>query len=195
MYNLGFDIDEVICKTFDHIRNYLYNNFEFDFDPETVKTHDFDKHPMYEEQKDAFDALFKEFKNPNFFKECAADKAGVDIIKRLYRKGHRIYFISNRPQGTEKETIMWFKENKVPFHKVVHTGYNVGKGVYGRKLKLDFYIDDRSEDIDSMLEHKNKWSKGIFLFDKPWNRHYSNKRVGRLKDWDSVFKAIDIPRK
>ena len=195
MYKLGFDVDEVICKTFDCIREYLNDNFGFDFDPETVEIHDFNEHPLYQEQKKAFEALYEEFKNMDFFKDCDAYERGVRVIKNLYKKGHHIYFISNRPQGGEEATAKWLRKHSIPFHKILHAGYKVEKGFYGRQLNLDFYVDDRPEDIESMLKYKNKWSKGLFLFDKPWNRYYNNDNVKRISDWDDIFNTINIPRR
>lgn len=194
MYKLGFDLDEVLVKTLDRVREYLTNEFGFDIEPETITDFRFYKHPLYEENQEAFESLFEKFKDMSFFESCKPDKTGVKTLKQLQRKGHTLYFISNRPKGREEETAKWFRKYKIPFNKIFHTNFDTDKGFVGRHLNLDFYVDDRVEDIESMLKYKNRWKKGIFIFDKPWNRHYHNNRVGRLYDWQEVMHIVNNPK-
>lgn len=193
MYKLGFDIDEVVCKTGERIESFLLEKHGVELDMSTVKDHNFTKHPLYEEYPEVFEELFKEFRDVAFFNPCNPYKKGVNTLRKLYKKGHYLYFISSRPKGDEEKTARWFRSHKIPFHAIYHVDRKGEKGVVGRQLNLDFYVDDHIDDIESMLKYKKRWTKGVFLFDKPWNKYYTNDMVRRVFDWNDIFNIINIP--
>lgn len=195
MYKLGFDIDEVLVKTMDKAQKYLYNEFGVELDFNTITEFRLNEHPLYEEYSEAFESLFEKFQDMDFFDDCSPYGEAVKVLKKLNKKGHELYFISNRPKNGEEKTALWFRKHKIPFTKIYHTNFHREKGSVGRQLNLDFYVDDRPKDIESMLKYKHRWTKGLFIFDKPWNKDYYDSKVGRIYDWYDILNVINIPAK
>lgn len=194
MARLGFDIDEVISNTYEWIVWYLKDTYNFKLDYTMQTDYDFTKHPKYYRNKKAFKDVFERFKVLDYLDDVVPNERGVQVLRNLFRKGHKIHFISARPEGLEHRTKRWFVNNGIPFHSVHHVGRGNTKGPTVKRLKLDFYIDDNSKDLSSILNYKKNWKKGIFIFDKPWNVSYSSKYVDRLYTWDDILKRIHMPR-
>lgn len=189
---LGFDIDEVICFTVDKTITYLKDKWDIQLNREEINIYEFSKHPLLEGNDIVLEDLYCQYRHPSlsFYEDCLPDKKGVDVIKKLKRAGHLIYFISSRPVGSEDKTALWLRKHKIPFNYIKHVGVSDAKGRVCKQLKLDFYMDDYGKCLDSLLEQKKFWHRGIAVLDKPWNRDYNNEKVMRIKKWHDVLRKL-----
>lgn len=121
----------------------------------------------------------------------------VDALRSLRRAGHRFYFITARRADEYDVTINWLRRNNIPFEALYVSPSIKGdsrKGLLGRSLNLDFYIDDQYKHIENMYRYKNRWTKGLGLFTRPWNR--TEKIDGniciRFENWQDIIRHLGI---
>ena len=188
---LGFDIDGVICPLMDKVESYVKEKYDIDFNQNNLHNFSLKHSPDIGDYKEILDDLKNKFSDPSidFYMDCTADPDGVNVLKKLKRRGHLLYFISARPLGAESKTAIWLRKNKVPFNYIKHVGHTE-KGHLCRNLKLDFYIDDNTSCIEDVLKHKQSWPIGVAVFDRPWNRDYVNKKVIRITSWYDLLRII-----
>ena len=191
---LGFDVDEVICFTVDKTIEYIKDKWDIQLELDKISIYEFSQHPLLKGNEVVLEDLYKQYREPSlaFYADCLPDMAGVDVIKKLKRAGHLIYFISSRPIGSEDKTALWLRKHKIPFNYIKHVGASDAKGKACKRLKLDFYMDDYGKCLDSLLDQKKSWPCGLAVLDKPWNRSYHNEKVMRIKRWHDVLRKIGV---
>lgn len=99
-------------------------------------------------------------------------------VSALYRRGHRVVFITSDPSAGASGKIQWlyrhgFVENQNDWI-IMHD-----KSL----LRCDVLIDDGPRNIISTPAR-------AIVFDQPWNRHLSN--YSRAKNWHGVVSLIDF---
>lgn len=109
-----------------------------------------------------------------------------EALRRLcVDREHDVYFITARPGLQAKlQTELWLAPQIKTFPTVLITSH---KGLAARTLDLDFYIDDRYEnvlDVASSVVINNGPSAGprvqTFLLDRPWNQQELPPEIRRV---------------
>lgn len=195
IYKLGFDIDEVVCKTINTIIGYLKCYYNIEWSYERFNSYSFEKTRFVKDKalnKLIADHLVRLVNDPDVHLSFEPYSGAIKYINKYKSKGHSIHFVSNRPFKQEDITIKWLKENGFPFDSLHHVGWKIKKGDICNDLELDFYIDDHIGCIDSILSHKRRYKKGLLLFDKPWNQGYKHSKVVRVHSWKEIDKHLDL---
>lgn len=181
---LGFDLDEVVVDLVSEFECHLKETYGIAWSIEMFTTYHF-KYCMFDSNKSVNDDIIcnltKHANNAEFQFKALPVTGACEAINKLNKENHEIYFITSRPKQNKKLTAMWLEKNNIPFDCLEVIGHEADKGVYGDKLGLDMFVDDLDTHLDSMKKYKKEWSKGLLLFNKPWN---SNKVV------DSTFKKV-----
>lgn len=118
----------------------------------------------------------------------------VEALQTLSREGHYLYFVTDRAAlaGDDlylKETIKiyterWLEDNFIPWHNVYYTG---DKATKAKELGLDFFLDDKIENYDSL----EGVVKGNYLFDRPWNqRNDLWNEPNRVRSWSEFVREV-----
>ncbi len=118
-------------------------------------------------------------------------KESINIINKLKRQGHKIFIVTKRPVSFTGITKAWLDKNNIKFDKLVLTG-DADKGDFARQLKLDFFIDDREDNLYELYSSKARWKKGLVLMSRPWNEdnYIDTNKFTRIKDWSEVFRMV-----
>jgi uncharacterized HAD superfamily protein len=201
---LGFDLDGVVVDLHSVLIKYLKEEFDVTWSHENfTDLHIYklifdadDKERNKKIQEGAFNFVFDnkcQFSAPPY-------KEAINVIKQLKRAGNSIHFITARHVEHKYDTAKWLRKYKVPFDSLNHVGsehdigkHAIDKGMIGRALNLDFYIDDEERHLESMIRYKKRWRKGLVLLDKPWNSDYiDGSKFIRLKTWEDVLRHLGI---
>lgn len=116
----------------------------------------------------------------------------LEVLDRQVCKGHDLYFITSRPGLAAKyQTERWLRNqyNQLQSRPSMFTVLiSSAKGLCAAALKLDYYIDDRSENITD-VEHCTD-ATAVFLMDRPWNHtHILSTRCRRVSSVREMFRS------
>ncbi len=133
--------------------------------------------------------------NSPYHEELVLRRGGKEAIKRLYKKGHIIYLISNRHVLVLPYTTVWLKNIGIlPYVSgVLHNTYtqkpfNLFKIRETKRLKVDIFLEDALDYALPLARNKTD----VILFDRPWNQKKSlPKNVYRVNDWKEAEAVID----
>jgi uncharacterized HAD superfamily protein len=200
---LGFDVDDIVAKASKKALDVLSEKFNINWSLENFTVYKFSELTFVADDgrnEEIRKHLIEILNDSKFQLDFECDEEAADYIKRWKKEGHSIHFITTRYLKKEEFTAKWLRKYNIPFDSIHHTGktYEGGmeKGAIGRKLNLDFYIDDREEHLMSMLEHKAKWRKGLLLMDKPWNRYpIISDYFIRVYNWEEVSRHLGIHKR
>ena len=198
---LGFDLDEVIVALCDITVEWLKSEYGIDWAVEDFRIFALDKN-MYSEDLEYNDKITKgllEIVYDLDFQFSAEPAEGATkFIRELKRRGHSVHYITCRKYGAEDVTIKWLRKHNIPFDSVHHLGatLNVEKGMLGRALNLDFYMDDLEKHLLSMYKHKKRWRKGLMLWTRPWNEQsLDTSKFTRANKWIDVIRHLGIHKR
>jgi len=152
----------------------------------------FDPKDKENNQKIIDDMLYR-ITQPDFMSEAAPYGEAVSVLTELKRRGHKIYFITSRPKQLQPDTFKWLRKHGIPFDGLKVLGKKIPKGVYGRNLHLDMFVDDLPENLESMWKFKRRWRKGLLLLDRPWNKgKLDGTRFKRMNDWQDILRHVGV---
>jgi uncharacterized HAD superfamily protein len=195
---LGFDLDEVIVNLTAEFERYLKETYGVDWPESCFVAYDFNScvfDPEDEEnnQRIIDDMNYQVSQVTNLTDAAEPYEEAVEAIRELRRRGHKIYFITSRPKRLQPMTYKWLRRHGIPFDSLKVIGKDVPKGVYGRNLHLDMFVDDIESNLESMWKFKKRWRKGLLLLDKPWNRAYHDgSRFKRVYDWQEILRHVGV---
>lgn len=109
-------------------------------------------------------------------------------LSRLSWEEHDIYFITSRMGVKAKQqTEDWIMNNGFSDYPTVLISSE--KGLCARALKLDFYIDDRTENCEDVRDHA---MANCVMLARSWNRDIPN--VPRIPNMAAFFDAVNAER-
>ncbi len=193
--NLGFDIDECVSDLTTVLTEYLNKEYNIRWTKD-----DFDFYGLLDLEFSTDEEFNKEIAEDLITKANSADvqslaepvEGAVKYLNLLKRKGHKLFFISSRYEKEEETTMKWFKKYRIPYDKIVHTGKDLSKGVIGRQLKLDLYVDDLEKHLEEMVKYQTKHRYGLLLFNRPWNkRSIDASKFTRIYNWAEIYRKVD----
>lgn len=188
MSKLGFDIDGVLAgfsKGYEDLCIELTgeNLFKVRF-PDFQPTWHFPE--FYGYSKELMDyktgPVWTEIRNRPYFWYSLPDMPESQWFSAWYRehaREHDIYFITDRPGKTAKrQTEQWLAERDVLYPTVI---ISHGKGDAVSALGLDFYVDDKGENIQDVQKKAPKCTS--VLLHRPYNEDVRvDRRVERLEE-------------
>jgi uncharacterized HAD superfamily protein len=193
---LGFDLDEVVVNLTDVLSEYIQNNYGLDWSPENFAQYNFKYCTFVEDEvlnKKIIDDMFLLANDSDFQTKCEPVVGAREVLQKLKRQGHKIFFISARPKQNQPQTFKWLRQQEIPFDGLKVIGHDKVKGYYGMKLMLDMFVDDLEKHLDSMWRFKKRWRKGLLLYTRPWNiKSIDGSRFTRVYDWQGILRHIGI---
>ncbi len=190
--NLGFDLDEVVVNLTDRLEKYIKDTYDIYWPAEYFieysimgGTYNEDMELNKEMQKD----LLKVVNSPELQLTAKPFDGAKEALLLLKEAGHKIFFITSRPETNTDSTLEWLKNNNIQFDSLEVIGRDKEKGFYGNKLDLDMFVDDLEKHLVSMSNHKKEWSKGLLLFDRPWNTKDTS--FNRVDGWKEIMDYVE----
>jgi len=182
----GFDIDDTLINLREHAFN-IYNKrlnqnvpIEIFHNLKRVEIH---------EPFGLTDLQGKEMWNNSleeiYYTSCPAFPEAVETLQQLEKNGHEIYYITARPKEHGERTKIWLKENGFPVQdeRFFYGMQDHEKVEIIKKLKLDYYFDDKPEVLNTLLNESIK----IFLRDQSYNRHLNLPRIVNWSDLEEII--------
>lgn len=193
---LGFDLDEVVVNLTAEFEKYLDLNYGIEWPPECFISYNFDE-CMFDNDEEFNKRIRKDLLerayDPEFQSYAEPVEGAQEVLQKLRRLGHKLYFISARSKQNQPATFKWLRNNNIPFDKLYLIGNSEQKGVYGMRHDLDMYVDDLEKHLESMWAYKKRWRKGLLLFDRPWNRFsIDGSKFQRIKNWKEILRHVGI---
>lgn len=194
---LGFDIDGIVANMAQAMIDFANDKYGFDYTVELFGDFDITK-AQYTDDHKRNEQIGRDVLDHVVYVEDAVASLkpydeGVEALKKLKKYGHTLHFITSRPMSQRRITVEWFRDNKVPFNTIDVVG-QTPKGMIGRTLNLDFYMDDKVKHLESMYKYKNRWRKGLAVFTRPWNINepVDSTKFVRLSSWFDVVRHLGI---
>lgn len=194
---LGFDIDGIVANMAQVMIDKANEKFGLDYTVEIFERHspfkvDFGKGPMNEEiAKYMLESVVHD--KEAILNEVQPYPEALDALRKLRKAGHTLHFITKRRKDEYGHTMQWFRKHKVPFDTIDNVGPQ-GKGMLGRSMNLDMFVDDVYKNLEDMYKFKKRWRKGLILFTRPWNKwtFIDSNVYLRMKDWEEIFRHVGI---
>jgi len=190
----GFDLDEVVCDLTSSLLDMMENTFDVTHTIDIFAGYDFyynDYCGDNNRNKEIADFLVDAVRDLGVLSGCKVDKRYARLAAFLHTKGYEIHFITARNDNAEGVTRDWLAKHRIPCDSLTVIGYGNEKGPVIKDLKLDYFVDDFIENIESALKHDKNLKGNTFIVDKPWNSDYINKDVIRARnDFDIIDHII-----
>lgn len=196
---LGFDLDEVVVNLTAEFQKHLETTYGLEWSPDCFVYYDFVKCVFHHDEE--FNArivkdMIQVANDADFQFQAEPFDGARDVIQRLKRAGHKIYFITSRPKQNQPLTFRWLRQHDIPFDGLEVIGHSKPKGAFGRRLFLDMYVDDLHKHLESMWLYKKRWRKGLLLLDKPWNHDYiDGSKFKRVNNWQEILRHVGIAKR
>ena len=190
--NIGIDIDDTICNTYEvflpYFKKYMEEELkrEYHFDLE-------DKTDYYKLEKrfgitEDEDFAFWEKYFPTIVKEVLPKDNSVEIIKRLKEEGNNIFLITARyaVEGFDVKGITeaWLKENGIVYDKLIINSHN--KLEMANREKIDIFIDDSVRNCSMLVDGNIK----TCMYTTEYNNFYENDNMIRVYSWNEFYEII-----
>lgn len=191
---IGVDIDEVVVEFMKHFIEFYKRKVDkkFDLDYESIENYLFED-IFNIDTEDAF-VLLDSFSKSNFSKEMPSVEGVKKSINKL-KENYDIVFITARPTSVKEETIRdiatHFPKNdfKIIYSYDDERNKIKSKAEFCKEHGISCMIDDSSKVIEECA------SEGLtcFLFDRPWNRNFNDKKyenIFRVKNWNEIQEKL-----
>lgn len=193
---LGFDLDEVVVDLITQFKQHLELTFGLDWSYDCFVNYNL-VDCVFHHDEDLNTRIIEDMllmANDAEFQFVAEPLAGAqNALQHLKRAGHKLFYITSRPVQNQPLTFKWLRKYDIPFDGLEVVGHDQPKGLYGRKLQLDMFVDDLHKHLESMWLYKKRWRKGLLLFDKPWNSAYiDSSRFKRVHNWKEILRHIGV---
>jgi uncharacterized HAD superfamily protein len=189
--NIGVDVDEVVCNLLTALLDSVHLKWGVKQTMATFAEYNFFSNQYTDcdkTNKSIADDIISWVNDADYLYK-AQPYSGVDkVIKNLLASGHSVHFITARPETTLLSTQKWFATHGIPYTSLHVIGHNTSKGILGRELKLDIYVDDHVVNIETVLANTKALN---FLIDRPYNRWYTNNKVIRIDKLQDIQKYIN----
>ena len=190
--NIGIDIDDTICNTYEvflpYFKKFMEEELkrEYQFDLE-------DKTDYYKLQKrfgltDDEDFTFWEKYFPTIVKEVVPKDNSVEVIKKLKEDGNNIFLITARyaVEGFDIRGITekWLNEKGIVYDKLIINSHN--KLEIANEEKIDIFIDDSVRNCSMLIDGNIK----TCIYTTEYNNFYENENMTRVYSWDEFYKIV-----
>jgi len=201
---LGLDIDGIVANTSQAMINHANEKYNLNHTIEIFHDHNIFK-DKYTDDDELNEEIAWSMVNDVIHSEDALlavepYEEAVEALMKLQRQ-HELHFITSRRESEQAITIKWMRDNHIPFTTVNCTGPSPeggsSKGMLGRALNLDFYMDDQDKHLWGMYRFKARWRKPLALFTRPWNvwMPLDESRFVRVSNWEEVIRHLGIHKR
>lgn len=183
----GFDIDDTLINLRGHAFH-IYNrklnkNIPIEVFNELNRV---EIHEPFGLTDDEGNAMWRDSLEEIYFTTCPPYENAIETLQELDKQGHEIFYITARPKVHGERTKQWMKESGFPVKdENFYYGMQDHEKVHIiRKLKLDYYFDDKPAILNTLLEEPVH----VYLKDQSYNRHLS---LPRITHWTELTKLIN----
>ncbi len=195
---LGFDLDEVVVNLTSEFQVYLKETHGLDWPIDCFEVYDFEECVFVKDEnknQELIEEMLEVAHDYRLIDRALPCEGAPESIRAMKKAGHKIFFITSRKRKNTKKTVDWLRNHNIPFDSLDVIGSRAEKGFYGRRLKLDMYVDDLEDNLMSMYRYKNRWHKGLLLMDKPWNQGpIDTSKIKRVANWSEIMRHLGIER-
>lgn len=188
--NIGIDVDEVVCDLLSVVLDSINSKWGFKPTVDIFSEYNFFANSYTScdtTNKSIAEDIVRWVNDSDYLYEVPPYPEVAAVVNDLLTKGHQVHFITARPKTALETTQKWFATHGIHYTSLHVIGHGSSKGVLGRELNLDIYIDDHVVNVEEVLEH----TKAVnFLIDRPYNRWYTNKKVIRIDKLQDIYKYI-----
>ena len=115
----------------------------------------------------------------------------LDSLEQLNRQNHEIYFITDRPGiNAQRQTAAWLEEFPFSFPSVIISGPHARKGQIAKGLALDFYLDDKFENVMDVLGKSP--STRTYMLSYPYNNESDMQEQVKFQGGTIITKLEDF---
>ncbi len=155
---LGFYLDEVVVDLTAEFQKYLENTYGIDWPLGCFVHYDFVK-CVFHSDPEFNNRIVKDMlliaNDESVQFEAKPVEGAVEILYKLKKAGHKLFFITSRPKQNQPMTFKWLRKYNIPFDDLSVIGHGTPKGLYGLKYNLDMYVDDLHKNLESMWLYKS----------------------------------------
>ena len=201
---LGFDIDGIVADMAQSLIDHANDKYNLNHTVEIFVYHNIFKDKYTDDDKlnkeIAQSIIDNVIHDENVIYEVKPYEEAIEAILK-FKRLHSIHFITSRRRSERKITVEWLRKCNVPFDSIHCTGSSApggsSKGMLGRSLNLDFYIDDQSKHLEAMHKFKARWNKKPALYTRPWNREESidTSKFVRVNNWKEITRHLGIHKR
>jgi uncharacterized HAD superfamily protein len=196
MLKIGFDIDGVLAN--------FCHSYEDKYKEVTGVNRFAPWHPdvgpltwnwpteHYGYTKEQTDEVWRRIKaDPNFWEDLPSAPGFMQHFKNWFISHahyHEVYFVTARPgTRTKRQTENWFHRRLLTVPTMLISDQ---KGMVARALNLDYYVDDKAENIADVV--KQSPHTKAYLLDKAYNRHMNpgGVRLANLEEFLQVLNGV-----
>jgi uncharacterized HAD superfamily protein len=176
---VAIDLDCVISDTDVAILEYLAEEHNLHLSLEDhFEAFDFERNPYLSQH--VCDGLRKEIDSGNLFKRDIPPTTFAEHgVGKLVRENFSVYIVTARKSKHSQITRDWFKKNNIHFDNLVLTSKSSNKAHLIKQDNCVALIEDRFDVITDVLR-LGGLKYGIFVVDRPWNRHHYHPDVVRV---------------
>jgi uncharacterized protein len=183
----GFDIDDTLINLREHAFT-IYNKKLNKNVPSEVfqELKRVEIHEPFGLSNEEGSQMWKSSLEEIYYTDCPPFPNAVETLQELDSKGHEIYYITARPKEHGERTKKWMKEQGFPVRddRFFYGMQDHEKVQIIKKLKLDYYFDDKAEVLDTLTHDSLK----IFVRDQSYNRHLQYLRILNWSDLHEILK-------
>jgi len=180
--NIGIDIDDTICNSWENVINEICTDFNINYD-ESLKSNKVYNQAigLNEEEylKYAKEKFPKLLYNPTLKDNV---KEVIDILKQK----NKIIFITARSNQCYEDAYQFTKNyldrNKIYYDKIIVNGQEKGK--ICKQEKINIFIDDSIDNCRNVSKYKIK----IILFETNYNKN-CNEFI-KVNNWEKILEIV-----
>jgi uncharacterized HAD superfamily protein len=196
---IGFDIDGVLADFNSSFIELVKEVTGRNLFPDGYWPHTWDYPEALGYSKDETSAVWERIKAGGTFWNQLAPLPDMAVLQQwmilpfgesAQEPYHEFYFITSRMgKNVKLQTEEWLDEQmQCSGHTVLISSE---KGALCKALKLDYYIDDRAENILDVMQTSP--STFAYLLDQPWNQHVAGpNRVPSIADFLEILDAHSL---
>jgi uncharacterized HAD superfamily protein len=186
----GFDIDDTLIS----LREYgftIYNeklnkNVPLDTFRELNRV---EIHQLFGLTDEQGKEMWKQSQEEIFYGSCPPYQGALEMVQKLEREGHEIYYITARHKEHGERTKNWMKEQGFPVRddRFFYGMLDEEKVQIIKELKLDYYFDDKPKVLNTLLNESVK----VFVKDQAYNRHVELPRIVNWNELEEIINRVD----
>lgn len=187
----GFDIDDTLIN----LREYAFGIYQEKLGKkvEAEQFHQLDRveiHSLFDMTDEEGSHMWNSVLDELYYTDCPTYPGAVELLQKLTREGHEIYYLTARPAKHAERTKAWMKQQGFPVEDArFYCGMKDGEKVHIiEELELDYYFDDKP----AVVEPLTRESLTVVMKDQSYNRHLKHPRI---KQWDELERLIESKMK
>ena len=194
---IAVDIDEVIAETLPAFLLHYNCKYQTRLAPEDFKTSDWGANLLLAQQQ--VDNEISEFIHSPFYRRLIPVRDSIEVLTELGEK-NSLHVVTSRWGELRKTTKSWLTAHFPDVFDEIHyartSHANVVQDRATRKSDLCKEIGASIMIEDCPLHAADCAENGIsvILYDRPWNKNFSDSGVRRADSWKSVIEHVGLSR-